>query len=67
MPHAPNPDGRLSSMDGRELVRSMKVVGSVQGLRAIRSAWRGRRTDARELAPRGAERARVPGPVSGAE
>ncbi|MFF3755140.1 TIM-barrel domain-containing protein [Streptomyces sp. NPDC002018] len=54
-------------MDGRELVRSMKVVGSVQGLRAVRSAWRQRRTDARELVPRGAERARVPGPVSGAE
>ncbi|MEU3187314.1 glycoside hydrolase family 31 protein [Streptomyces sp. NPDC006923] len=54
-------------MDGRELVRSMKVVGSVQGLRAVRSAWRQWRTDAREPAPRGPERARVPGPVTGAE
>ncbi|MFC9431792.1 TIM-barrel domain-containing protein [Streptomyces sp. NPDC056987] len=54
-------------MDGRELVRSMRVVGSVRGLRSVRSAWRGRRADARELAPRGPERARVPGPVTGAE
>ncbi|MGW5781499.1 glycoside hydrolase family 31 protein [Streptomyces sp. NPDC003863] len=48
-------------MDGRELVRSMKVFGSVQGLRAVRAAWRRRRTDAWGLPPRGAERARVPG------
>ncbi|MFI8964522.1 glycoside hydrolase family 31 protein [Streptomyces sp. NPDC053493] len=54
-------------MDGRELVRSVKVLGSVQGLRAVRSAWRQRRTDARALPPRGAERARVPGPVGDAE
>ncbi|MFJ7068924.1 glycoside hydrolase family 31 protein [Streptomyces sp. NPDC101115] len=54
-------------MDGRELVRSVKVMGSVQGLRAVRSAWRQRRADARALPPRGAERARVPGPVGGAE
>ncbi|WP_128976347.1 glycoside hydrolase family 31 protein [Streptomyces roseicoloratus] len=54
-------------MDGRGLVRSMKVIGSVQGLRAVRSAWRQRRADARALPPRGAERARVPGPVGGAE
>ncbi|MFJ8666641.1 glycoside hydrolase family 31 protein [Streptomyces sp. NPDC093600] len=50
-------------MDGRELVRSMKVFGSVQGLRAVRAAWRQRRADARGLPPRGRERARVPGPV----
>ncbi|MET9957127.1 glycoside hydrolase family 31 protein [Streptomyces sp. NPDC006339] len=54
-------------MDGRELVRSMRVLGSVQGLRAVRAAWRRHRADARALPPRGAERARVPGPVSGAE
>ncbi|AXG76802.1 glycoside hydrolase family 31 protein [Streptomyces paludis] len=54
-------------MDGRELVRSMKAVGSVRGLRSVRSAWRGRRADALGLPPRGPERARVPGPVAGAE
>ncbi|MFE6819261.1 TIM-barrel domain-containing protein [Streptomyces sp. NPDC057677] len=54
-------------MDGRELVRSMKVFGSVRGLRTVRAAWRQRRTDAWGLPPRGAERARVPGPASGAE
>ncbi|MFD7614756.1 TIM-barrel domain-containing protein [Streptomyces sp. NPDC059828] len=54
-------------MDGRELVRSVKVFGTVQGLRAVRSAWRRRRTDAWGLPPRGAERARVPGMVVGAE
>ncbi|MFE5487932.1 glycoside hydrolase family 31 protein [Streptomyces sp. NPDC056527] len=54
-------------MDGRELVRSVRVFGSVQGLRAVRSAWRQRRTDAWGLPPRGTERARVPGPVGDAE
>ncbi|MFB7516512.1 glycoside hydrolase family 31 protein [Streptomyces sp. NPDC056144] len=54
-------------MDGRELVRSIKVFGSVRGLRTVRAAWRRRRTDARGLPPRGAERARVPGPATGAE
>ncbi|MBT2394239.1 glycosyl hydrolase [Streptomyces sp. ISL-1] len=54
-------------MDGRDLVRSVRTFGTVQGLRAARSAWRQRRTDARELPARGAERARVPGPVTGAE
>jgi alpha-glucosidase len=54
-------------MDGRDLVRSVRNFGTVHGLRAARSAWRQRRTDARELPTRGAERARVPGPVSGAE
>ncbi|MFI2351572.1 glycoside hydrolase family 31 protein [Streptomyces sp. NPDC019443] len=54
-------------MDGRDLVRSVRSFGTVQGLRAARSAWRQRRTDARELPKRGAERARVPGPVTGAE
>ncbi|MFE0645755.1 glycoside hydrolase family 31 protein [Streptomyces sp. NPDC058877] len=54
-------------MDGRGLVRSMKVFGSVQGLRAVRSAWRQRRTDAWGLPPRGAERARVPGVAVEAE
>lgn len=57
-------------MDGRGLVRSVKAVGStgaVQGLRTVRAAWRRRRADARGLPPRGAERARVPGEVRGAE
>ncbi|MFF9493236.1 glycoside hydrolase family 31 protein [Streptomyces flaveolus] len=51
-------------MDGRDLVRSMKVFGSAgpaQGLRTVRAAWRRRRADAAGLPPRGAERARVPG------
>ncbi|MFD4878655.1 TIM-barrel domain-containing protein [Streptomyces sp. NPDC058420] len=53
-------------MDGRDLVRSVKVVGSTgaaQGLRTVRAAWRRRRADAAGLPARGAERARVPGPV----
>ncbi|WP_326751625.1 glycoside hydrolase family 31 protein [Streptomyces hirsutus] len=53
-------------MDGRDLVRSMRSVGSVgtaQGLRTVRAAWRRRRADATGLPPRGAERARTPGPV----
>ncbi|WP_329458855.1 glycoside hydrolase family 31 protein [Streptomyces sp. NBC_01497] len=54
-------------MDGRELVRSMRETGPVQDLLGARTAWRHRRTDARELVPRGAERARVPGQVRGAE
>ncbi|MEU8675563.1 TIM-barrel domain-containing protein [Streptomyces sp. NPDC048560] len=54
-------------MDGRDLVRSVKMVGSVQGLRTVRTAWRHRRADARALPPRGAERARVPGLLAGAE
>ncbi|MFD8196011.1 glycoside hydrolase family 31 protein [Streptomyces wuyuanensis] len=54
-------------MNGRDLVRSVRLFGTVRGLRAARSAWRRRRTDAWGLPPRGAERARVPGPVTGAE
>ncbi|MET9432364.1 glycoside hydrolase family 31 protein [Streptomyces sp. NPDC003036] len=54
-------------MDGRDLVRSVKVFSTVRGLRAVRSAWRQRRTDAWGLPPRGAERARTPGTVQGAE
>ncbi|MET9505331.1 glycoside hydrolase family 31 protein [Streptomyces sp. NPDC006622] len=53
-------------MDGRDLVRSMKLVGSAgaaQGLRSVRTAWRRRRADAVGLPARGAERARVPGVV----
>ncbi|MFB8775583.1 glycoside hydrolase family 31 protein [Streptomyces broussonetiae] len=53
-------------MDGRDLVRSVKAVGSVgtaQGVRTVRAAWRRRRADASGLPPRGAERARVPGQV----
>ncbi|WP_186778835.1 glycoside hydrolase family 31 protein [Streptomyces salinarius] len=51
-------------MDGRDLVRSMKTVGSAgvsHGWRSVRAAWRRRRADAAALPPRGAERARVPG------
>ncbi|MFI6289712.1 glycoside hydrolase family 31 protein [Streptomyces sp. NPDC051018] len=54
-------------MDRRELVRSVRNLATRQGLRAARSAWRLRRTDARGLPARGEERARVPGPVVGAE
>ncbi|KOX15809.1 MULTISPECIES: glycoside hydrolase family 31 protein [unclassified Streptomyces] len=54
-------------MDGRELLRSMKVFGSVEGLRTVRAAWRQRRTDAWGTPPRGAERARVPGLAETAE
>ncbi|WP_413756261.1 glycoside hydrolase family 31 protein [Streptomyces sp. MMBL 11-3] len=57
-------------MDGRDLVRSMKAVGSAgagRGLLTVRAAWRRRRTDALGLPPRGAERARVPGLVVSAE
>ncbi|WP_329215392.1 glycosyl hydrolase [Streptomyces sp. NBC_01485] len=57
-------------MDGRDLVRSMKAVGSAgaaQGLRTVRAAWRRRRADATGLPVRGPERARVPGLVQEAE
>ncbi|MET9682783.1 glycoside hydrolase family 31 protein [Streptomyces coeruleorubidus] len=53
-------------MNGRDLVRSVKAVGSVgaaQGVRTVRAAWRRRRADATGLPSRGAERARVPGTV----
>ncbi|MEU2023353.1 glycoside hydrolase family 31 protein [Streptomyces sp. NPDC016469] len=54
-------------MNGRDLVRSVKLVGAKRGLRTVRSAWRRARADARALPGRGAERARVPGAVTGAE
>ncbi|WP_079161592.1 glycoside hydrolase family 31 protein [Streptomyces fodineus] len=57
-------------MDGRDLVRSVSVVGSgraARGLRTVRAAWRRRRIDAAGLPRRGAERARVPGQVVGVE
>ncbi|RII19361.1 Alpha-xylosidase [Streptomyces sp. YIM 130001] len=57
-------------MDGRDLVRAVQsvgVVGSAQGLRSVRAAWRRRRTDASGLPRRSGERARVPGPVTGVE
>ncbi|MEU3253935.1 TIM-barrel domain-containing protein [Streptomyces sp. NPDC006997] len=53
-------------MDGHDLVRSVRAVGSAgvtRGLRMARAAWRGRRADASGLPPRGPERARVPGAV----
>ncbi|MGW5457800.1 glycoside hydrolase family 31 protein [Streptomyces sp. NPDC003996] len=57
-------------MDGRDLVRSVGVVGAgraARGLRTVRAAWRRRRIDAAGLPRRGAERARVPGQVEGVE
>ncbi|MEU0690519.1 glycoside hydrolase family 31 protein [Streptomyces uncialis] len=57
-------------MDGRDLWRSVKTVGSVgpaRGVRALRAALRRQRTDAVGLTVRGAERARVPGGVTGVE
>lgn len=57
-------------MDGRDLVRSMKMVGSAGaagGLRTVRAAWRRRRADALALPARGVERARVPGVVRDVE
>ncbi|MGI5371360.1 glycoside hydrolase family 31 protein [Streptomyces iakyrus] len=57
-------------MNGRDLVRSVKAVASVgaaQGVRTVRAAWRRHRADATGLPARGAERARVPGLVEGAE
>ncbi|MCX5198004.1 glycosyl hydrolase [Streptomyces sp. NBC_00249] len=54
-------------MDGRELVRAVKEIGTARGRRAWRSAWRNRRADAEGLPRRGAERARVPGLLAGTE
>ncbi|MGV9559772.1 glycoside hydrolase family 31 protein [Streptomyces sp. NPDC003522] len=57
-------------MDGRDLVRSMRMVGSAgsaRGLRTVRAAWRRRRADALALPARGVERARVPGVVRDVE
>ncbi|KJY24950.1 glycosyl hydrolase, partial [Streptomyces katrae] len=54
-------------MDGRELVRAVAEIGTARGRRAWRAALRHRRTDAEGLAPRGAERARVPGLLEGTE
>ncbi|AXK37602.1 glycosyl hydrolase [Streptomyces armeniacus] len=54
-------------MDARGLVRSVRVVGTAQGVRAIRSAWRRSRTDADGLPRPRPERARVPGAARGAE
>lgn len=54
-------------MDGRDLLRAVKDIGSERGRRAWRSAWRRRRADAVGLVRRGAERARVPGLLTGTE
>ncbi|WP_326809253.1 MULTISPECIES: TIM-barrel domain-containing protein [unclassified Streptomyces] len=54
-------------MDARDLVRSVMVFGSGQGMRALRSAWRRRRVDAAGLPRQRAERARTPGEAAGAE
>ncbi|WP_405446406.1 glycoside hydrolase family 31 protein [Streptomyces erythrochromogenes] len=54
-------------MDGRDLVRAVKDIGTERGRRAWLSAWRRRRADAVGLPRRGAERARVPGLLVGTE
>ncbi|MCY0923182.1 glycoside hydrolase family 31 protein [Streptomyces sp. H27-G5] len=54
-------------MDGRDLVRAVLEIGTAGGRRAWRSALRHRRADAVGLARRGAERARVPGVLTGTE
>lgn len=57
-------------MDGRDLVRSARVVravGSAQGWLSVRSALRRRRVDAAGLPRQRAERARVPGAALGAD
>ncbi|MGM0350729.1 glycoside hydrolase family 31 protein [Streptomyces sp. Adlamb9] len=54
-------------MDGRDLVRSVREIGSGRAARGVRTAWRRRRIDAAGLPRRGAERARVPGQVESAE
>ncbi|MEV7130399.1 glycoside hydrolase family 31 protein [Streptomyces sp. NPDC093260] len=54
-------------MGARDLVRSVKAVGSAGAVRTVRAALRRRRVDAKGLPPRGAERARVPGAVVDAE
>ncbi|MFF4645048.1 TIM-barrel domain-containing protein [Streptomyces sp. NPDC001389] len=54
-------------MDGRELVRAVREIGTARGRRAWRAALRHRRTDAEVLPARGAERARVPGLLEGTE
>ncbi|WP_414169856.1 glycoside hydrolase family 31 protein [Streptoverticillium reticulum] len=54
-------------MDGRDLVRTVRAVGSAQGLRSLRSAWRRRQADAAALPRPGGERARVPGEALGAD
>ncbi len=54
-------------MDGRDLVRAVKDIGTERGRRTWLSAWRRRRADAVGLPRRGAERARVPGLLVGTE
>lgn len=54
-------------MNGRDLVRAVKDIGTERGRRAWLSAWRHRRADAVGLPRRGAERARVPGLLAGTE
>lgn len=54
-------------MDGRDLVRAVAELGTARGRGAWRSAWRHRRADAVALPRRGAERARVPGLLTGTE
>ncbi|WP_327282374.1 glycoside hydrolase family 31 protein [Streptomyces sp. NBC_01205] len=54
-------------MNGRDLVRAVKEIGTERGRRAWRTALRNRRADAVGLPRRGAERARVPGLLTGTE
>lgn len=54
-------------MDARDLVRSVTVGGTGQGVGAWRAAWRRRRADAAELPQQRGERARTPGEAVGAQ
>ncbi len=54
-------------MNGRDLVRAVKDIGTERGRRAWLSAWRHRRADAVGLPRRSPERARVPGLLTGTE
>lgn len=59
--------GSVGSVRSVPSVRSARPGQLVRGLLGLRSALRQRRTDAWGLPSRGAERARVPGPVGEAE
>lgn len=54
-------------MDARGLVRSVRLVGSANGVRALCGSFRRWRQDARHLPRRRGERARVPGLMQGVE
>ncbi|WNI19329.1 glycoside hydrolase family 31 protein [Actinacidiphila sp. ITFR-21] len=54
-------------MNARDLLQSVRMAGSADGRRAVRSAWRRQRIDTRDLPRQGPERARVPGEALDAE